>query len=51
MQILSEEYEKLSKKVLKGDRLAIARAMTHIENEEKGYVQFLTSLFYFTGGA
>jgi LAO/AO transport system kinase len=51
MSILSKEYENLSKKVLNGDRLAIARAMTHIENEEKGYVQFLTSIFSFTGGA
>ena len=48
---MRNQFENLGKKVLKGDRLAIARAMTHIENEEDGYVQILTTIFKDTGKA
>lgn len=38
-------------KIINGDRLAIARAITFIENEEDGYVELLNSLHAQTGNA
>ncbi len=38
-------------KIIHGDRLAVARAITFIENEEDGYIELLNSLHAHTGNA
>jgi len=41
----------LSENIISGNRLAVARAITFIENEDKGYVDLLDSLHPHTGKA
>ena len=48
---MSKNFDDLGKKIISGDRLAIARAMTFIENEEDNYVYLLNAIYNHTGKA
>ena len=48
---MSKIIEELANGILEGKRLAIARAMTNIENEEDGYIQLLSNIYDRIGGA
>ncbi len=50
-QQLSKIINELTKGVLEGKRIAIARAMTTIENEEDGYVRLLSRIYERIGRA
>lgn len=43
--------EELTKEIFKGNRLAIARSMTIIENEKSGYVPLLSKIYGYIGKA
>jgi LAO/AO transport system kinase len=48
---LLKNFDDLGEKIISGDRLAIARAMTFIENEEDDYVHLLNAIYSHTGKA
>jgi LAO/AO transport system kinase len=48
---LSKIIDELANGIFEGKRLAIARAMTNIENEEDGYIQLLSNIYDRIGGA
>jgi LAO/AO transport system kinase len=48
---LSKIIEKLTKGILEGKAIAIARAMTKIENEESDYIQLLSNIYKRIGRA
>jgi LAO/AO transport system kinase len=45
------DIEEMSGRIVNGDRLAVARAMTFIENEHPNYIELLDTLHPFTGRA
>ncbi len=42
---------RLAEKVLRGDRKAVSRAISLVENKEEGYVELLSRLYPHTGKA